>query len=536
MPLPIQAATLTWDATGRWVFPQERLTFYYSRAGDPILMPPQIPIQIFMDADGDTPASDLRDPATGAVISNGIVLVGADGLVSEFYGPVNVRLLYAQPYGSTLIYPLDAQFGPILDALYDAGYATDVVRRPNAPLTDSAVMIWDASAGKPRLVATLAVGNIPSLVSLYDPLGTAQTKADLAQAAAIAAAATDATNKANGAASVSVPLTQRGAANGVATLGSDSKLPSSQLPPLAITDTFVVASQVAMLALTAQVGDIAVRTDQSKTYILQTAGATTLSHWVELESSGLGQVISVDGQTGIVSLTTSYAPLTHASQHAAAGADPVTPAAIGAETPSAAQTKATTAKNDAIADAASKYLPLTQKGAAAGLATLDGGSKVPLAQIPTLAAYDPSGAAAAAQTASIDDAATKYVPLTQRGAASGVATLDGSSKVPTGQIPSLPYDASGAASTAQSAAIAAAATDATTKANAAQSAAVTAAGSSAAGLYVPLAQRGANSGVATLDSGGHVPLSQLYGAPVLVLGTADPIPGGTPAGTVIVRH
>lgn len=536
MPMPIQSALPTWDTTGRFLFPQERFTFYLSRVGDPILMPPKVPIELFLNPDATDPATDLRKVSDGAAYPANVVLIGDDGLVPQFYGAVGEKLYYGRPYGATQTYPVEAAYGPILDALYDAGYSTEVVHLPSLPRNDGTVLVWDAATGKPRLMAVLPIGNIPSLSSLYDLAGAATTAATAAQAAAIAAAATDATNKANGAASVSIPLTQRGASNGVATLDGAGRLPSAQLPPLAITDTFVVSSQSAMLALAAEVGDIAVRTDQSKTYILQTTGATVLSHWVELASSGLGQVISVDGQTGIVSLSTSYAPLTHASRHAAAGADPITPAAIGAETPAAAQTKATTAKNDAITSAAGLYLPLTQKGAASGLATLDSGSKVPLSQIPTLSAYDPAGAAMAAQAAAIDDATSKYVPLTQRAAAGGVATLDGSSKVPVGQVPSLPYDASGAASAAQAAAIAAASSDATTKANAAQSTAVSTAASAAAGLYIPLTQRAAASGVATLDSAGHVPAAQINSAPVLLLNIGDPVPGGTPAGTVIVRR
>ncbi len=42
-------------------------------------------------------------------------------------------------------------------------------------------------------------------------------------------------------------------------------------------------------------------------------------------------VSSVDGQSGIVDLSTVYAPIVHATSHAAAGSDPVTPDAIGAE-------------------------------------------------------------------------------------------------------------------------------------------------------------------------------------------------------------
>ena len=97
---------------------------------------------------------------------------------------------------------------------------------------------------------------------------------------------------------------QKGVANGLATLGSDNKIPTAQLPALAITETFVVASQVAMLALTAEVGDVAVRTDLNKTFILRTAGASTLANWQELLTP-TDAVTSVNGQTGAVSLTAS---------------------------------------------------------------------------------------------------------------------------------------------------------------------------------------------------------------------------------------
>jgi hypothetical protein len=93
-------------------------------------------------------------------------------------------------------------------------------------------------------------------------------------------------------------------ANGLATLGSDNKIPSAQLPAIAITDTFPVASQAAMLALTAEVGDIAVRTDLNKSFILKTAGASTLANWQELLTP-TDAVLSVNGQTGAVSLTAS---------------------------------------------------------------------------------------------------------------------------------------------------------------------------------------------------------------------------------------
>ncbi|ASA22307.1 hypothetical protein [Paenibacillus donghaensis] len=85
-------------------------------------------------------------------------------------------------------------------------------------------------------------------------------------------------------------------------LGAGGKLPDSVLPALAISDTFVVATQTAMLALTAEVGDIAIRTDLNKTYILRVAGAATLANWQEILAP-TGAVSSVAGRTGAVTLT-----------------------------------------------------------------------------------------------------------------------------------------------------------------------------------------------------------------------------------------
>jgi hypothetical protein len=98
---------------------------------------------------------------------------------------------------------------------------------------------------------------------------------------------------------------QKGAVNGVASLDGTGKIPTGQLPSIALVDTFVVASQSAMLALTADVGDIAVRTDLNKSFILKTAGASTLANWQELLTP-TDSVLSVDGNTGAVNLSGTY--------------------------------------------------------------------------------------------------------------------------------------------------------------------------------------------------------------------------------------
>lgn len=87
-------------------------------------------------------------------------------------------------------------------------------------------------------------------------------------------------------------------------LDGSGKLNASVLPSIAISDTFVVATEAAMLALTAEVGDIAVRTDLSKSFILKTAGASTLANWQELLTPS-DIVSSVNGMTGAVTLTYS---------------------------------------------------------------------------------------------------------------------------------------------------------------------------------------------------------------------------------------
>lgn len=92
------------------------------------------------------------------------------------------------------------------------------------------------------------------------------------------------------------------AAGNVPVLDSNGKLVESIIPAVAITETYVVDSETAMLALDAQVGDVAVRTDVSKSFILQSLPASTAANWVELLTPN-SKVISVNGKQGAVVLT-----------------------------------------------------------------------------------------------------------------------------------------------------------------------------------------------------------------------------------------
>jgi hypothetical protein len=99
------------------------------------------------------------------------------------------------------------------------------------------------------------------------------------------------------------------------TLDATGKLSPSVLPPLAISDTFVVNSQAAMLALTAERGDIAIRTDILEDFILQGNDPTVLSNWQQFLHPAItsGGVQTVNSQTGPnVNLTGANIPFTPA--------------------------------------------------------------------------------------------------------------------------------------------------------------------------------------------------------------------------------
>ncbi len=79
---------------------------------------------------------------------------------------------------------------------------------------------------------------------------------------------------------------------------------TSQLPTLAVTDVFTVANQAAMLALTAQRGDLAIRTDTGHRFVLSADTPGTLAAWVDL-GAATDAVSSVNGQAGIIVLGAS---------------------------------------------------------------------------------------------------------------------------------------------------------------------------------------------------------------------------------------
>lgn len=82
-----------------------------------------------------------------------------------------------------------------------------------------------------------------------------------------------------------IPLTQKGAMDGVATLGGDTLLPIEQLP-LTVPQIFAVGDQASMLAQSsATFGDLTLRYDEGVIYMLTTDYYGTLADWKPITGS-----------------------------------------------------------------------------------------------------------------------------------------------------------------------------------------------------------------------------------------------------------
>ena len=104
-------------------------------------------------------------------------------------------------------------------------------------------------------------------------------------------------------------LNSKGAANGLASLDAAGRVPIDQIPGQPLGDTFTAATEAAMLALPANNGDMAIRTDfePDQFYILTSNSPATLADWKQVSLPGT--VASVDGKVGAVVLSASYAGL-----------------------------------------------------------------------------------------------------------------------------------------------------------------------------------------------------------------------------------
>lgn len=84
-------------------------------------------------------------------------------------------------------------------------------------------------------------------------------------------------------------------------LGTNGKLDTSVLPGLALTSTHVVDSEAEMLLLQVETGDLAIRTDLRKTFVLKGLDGSAVGNWAELLTP-TDVVLSVNGKVGAVDL------------------------------------------------------------------------------------------------------------------------------------------------------------------------------------------------------------------------------------------
>lgn|GEM_PF-6913337 len=163
-----------------------------------------------------------------------------------------------------------------------SGQRSVVVSGLEIEVAENDVISWDA-VGVP-LGGLAAPVTCTAVLDDLQPAGLTIEEADGAPqllATTLKVGNGDLTDEGGGVARLRSVADVLGVANGAASLDSAGKIPTAQLPALAINDVFTVASQAAMLALTAQRGDIAVRSDVGKAFILASDDPTQLADWVQ---------------------------------------------------------------------------------------------------------------------------------------------------------------------------------------------------------------------------------------------------------------
>lgn len=187
---------------------------------------------------------------------------------------------------------------------------------------DAATAATDAELAAEAAARAAADTVLTAAVALKQDASTAATDAELAAEASTRAAAdtalTAAVSLKQDAATaatdteLAAEATIRAAADTALTAALDDKadlvggvVPTNQIPAVALVQVNPVADRPAMLALTAQPGDVAVVAvdvdTKRHTYMLQTSPASTFVNWVEVDGP-VAPVSSVNGQIGIVVL------------------------------------------------------------------------------------------------------------------------------------------------------------------------------------------------------------------------------------------
>ena len=91
---------------------------------------------------------------------------------------------------------------------------------------------------------------------------------------------------------------------------SGSKIDPTNLPSISLSNTYTVVSETTQLALSAEQGDIVIRTDETKTYVHNGGSNGTMADYTVLQNPA-PNVTSVANKTGVVTLNKSDVGLTN---------------------------------------------------------------------------------------------------------------------------------------------------------------------------------------------------------------------------------
>lgn len=238
----------------------------------------------------------------------------------------------------------------------------------------------------------------------------------------------------------------RGQPGGFASLDPTGLVPSAQIPPIATTETFTVNTEAAMLALNAQRGDIAIRTDLgdaqrgAERFVLAYDDPAVLENWITLGTAG-DHVLSVDGRTGVIDLSDRYdaagtAAASRTAHEQATDPHPQYDTAAEAQ----ARVDAHAGDTTDVHGIPDTSVLETQAGAQAKADAAETAAGTYTDQ--QVATREPSGTAAAAVEAHrADTTAVHGIPDTSAlldtadvGAPSGVAPLDADSRLPEAHV------------------------------------------------------------------------------------------------------
>jgi hypothetical protein len=125
----------------RRLFPQDRSAYIYQGAMKSLLQAPKMSIVIYANAAG-TVAADIVT-STNQSIEDSIVAIGDDGLLPEFYGPLDANTLWARPLGMTVAaHPLYPVILAEVRAVSDLPDVSDI------PPTDGQILIWSSAVSQ----------------------------------------------------------------------------------------------------------------------------------------------------------------------------------------------------------------------------------------------------------------------------------------------------------------------------------------------------------------------------------------------------